>query len=553
MSTPVESNEASPQKGAGLALRIDDQARALIASITPVPGAHTIDETWLREHLLAQGFGDLRYLPGALTILLGNYNSGTATDVRLAECVDASFTLSVSSDGLEAILDMQPAQGGNPVRKEGIYAALAEHGIGQGILDEAIDVAIASACSTQVVIARGLPPQHGEDGRLEVLIPEVRNRMPRVDETGHIDYRDLGAIQVVHPGENLMIRHPPTEGVPGRTLFGEILPATPGKEVMYAPQLQGTAFAPNNPNLLQAALTGQPVVIPGGMMVEPVYRVENVTTGSGNIDFDGSVVINGDVSAGMTVRATGDIEVGGVVEVATLEAGGSIVVKGGVMGGVGRKTTDEHFIHCGGSFSAAYAQQAKVSAEDSIFIDDLAMQCELTAINHIFVGNKRRGHIIGGHLQATLSITANVIGSPNRVRTHCEIGVNPLMHKQLLEICKRRDGRETQLMEVSKLLDFGCKNPGKLRPEMLQKAKTTASTLATEIAAIREEQEILTRKIELTQRSRVNAKQLLHEGVEVHLSGKRYAVARETGPASVGIGGAGLELLPLEAMDAASP
>jgi hypothetical protein len=47
------------------------------------------------------------------------------------------------------------------------------------------------------------------------------------------------------------------------------------------------------------------------------------------------------------------------------------------------------------------------------------------------------------------------------------------------------------------LLDFGSKNPGKLRPEMLEKARATAAALSADIAALREEQDVLTKKIEL--------------------------------------------------------
>ena len=243
----------------------------------------------------------------------------------------------------------------------------------------------------------------------------------------------------------------------------------------------------------------------------------------------------GDVVARMTVRASGDIQVGGVVETATLEAGGSIVVKGGVIGDLGRRTSEDHHISCGACFNAAYAQQARINAGDSIFIDDMAMQCELSAINHIRVGNRKRGHIIGGHVQATLSITAKVVGSPNRTRTHCEIGVNPLMHKKLLELSKKRDGEETQLLEISKLLDFAHKNPGKLRPEMIDKARATAAALSAEIAGMREEQEALTKQIELSQHSRVNVQQALYEGVEVRMGNLRYSPAEEHGACAVGM------------------
>jgi uncharacterized protein (DUF342 family) len=540
----MESTEG--QQGAGLTFRLDPEARALIAAATPDPAARPIDEAWLRARLAELGYGALRYLPMAATQLLAGYNSGAAVTVRLAEIVDASLQVALSPDGLEAQLHIQPAQGGAPATREQVLAALAELGVREGILDGAIDAALAAGGVRGAVVARGRPPVHGRDGWFESLVPEVRSRVPRVDETGHTDYRDLGEILVVHPGDALMRRHPPTEGSYGMNLRGEALPATPGKDAMFAASLAGAAPAPDDPDLLRAAIAGQPVAVPGGMIVEPVFKANQVDTASGNIDFDGSVTIKGDVAAGMTVRATGDIEVGGVVERATLEAGGGIVVKGGVIGDLGHKGGGEARIHCGGSFSAAYAQQATVEAGDSIFIDDMAMQCALTAINHVRVGNKKRGHVIGGTVHATLSITAKVIGSPNRVRTHLEIGVNPLMHKQLLAKATERDGKETQLLEISKLMAFAQANPGKLRPEMIEKARATAAALSAGIAALREEQELLTKKIDLSQHARVVVEQALHEGVEVLMGNQRYRVVGEHGPCAVGLGQGGLGLLPLE-------
>lgn len=462
-----------------------------------------------------------------------------------AENIDASLELAIAADGMEAVLHSRPAQGGGvPLAREAVLAALAEKGVSHGILDAAIDAAVAAGAAAGVVIARGQTPLPGRDGWLESLIPEVRSRVPSVDESGHTDYHDLGAILVVHAGDALMRRHAPTEGSFGMTVRGVALPARPGKEVQFAANLPGAVRAPDDPDLLQAALTGQPVMVPGGIMVEPVFKVETVDTASGNIDFEGSVTINGDVAAGMTVRASGDIEIGGVVERANLEAGGDIVVKGGVIGNLGHKGGEEYRVRCGGSFSAAHAQQAIIEAGDSIFIDDMAMQCVLTAINHVRVGNNKRGHIIGGKVQATLSIAAKVIGSPNRVHTRLEIGVNPAMHKQLLAKAAERDGKETQLLEVSKLLAFARANPGKLRPEMIDKAQATAVALAADIAALRTEQEALTKKLELSQLARVLAEQAVYEGAEVVMGNQHYRVVGERGPCAIGLHEGGFGLLP---------
>lgn len=530
-------------RGAGLILRLDPEAKALIATVEPVAASAPIDEAWLRSRIVELGHGALRYLPSAATVLLGKYNSGApVAALRLAECVDASFTVTLAADGLSALLDITPAQGGGPVDEAAVLGELAAKGVTSGIDGAAIRQAVAADAASAVVIARGRAPVHGENGRFERLLPEVRDRSPQVDESGRIDYRELGDIAVVHPGERLMLRHPATEGTPGLTLLGVPMAARPGKDLMFASNLSGVSIDPGNPNLLLAAIVGQPVQVAGGMIVEPVYSVGEVGTASGNISFDGSVVIKGDVAAGMTVRASGDIEIGGMVEAATLEAGGNIVIKGGTVGNLGRKEGGEHLLRCGGSFHAAYAQQARIEAGDSIFIDDTAMQCELVAVNHILVGGKRRGHIIGGRAQATLSIKGKVLGSPNRVATRFEIGVDPNLHKLAQEKAKLRDGKENQLLEISKLLDFARHNPQRIRPEMLEKARTTAAGLAAEIAAIREDEQALEKKIELAQQSRVIAEEAIYEGVEVFLGNQRYRVAGEHGAGSIGLGKGGLGL-----------
>lgn len=458
----------------------------------------------------------------------------------------AVLSVALSPDGLEARLTLRTAEGGAPVGREAVLAALAAKGVTQGFLDDAIDDAVAGGSADARVVARGVPPQHGRDGWLESRIPEARDRKPVVNAQGQVDYRDLGGILIVRPGDALMLRHPPTPGSEGLTLAGAKIPAKAGKAAVFSANLPGTAMAADNPDLLQAAITGLPVLVRGGMMVEPVFKAEAVDAASGNIDFDGSVVILGDVAAGMTVRASGDIEIGGMVEGATLEAGGGITVKGGVIGSFGRDSGDVHYIRCSGSFTAAYAQQARIEAGDSIFIDDVAMQCELSAINHVRIGNNKRGHIVGGRVQATLSITAKVIGSPNRAHTECEIGVNPLMHKQLLELTKALDAKETHLLETGKLLAFAGKNPGKVRPEMLDKARATAAALNEDIAAILEQQQDLNLKISLSLQARVNAEQTLHEGVEVRMGSRRYRVTEEQGACAVGLEQETLKLLPLE-------
>lgn len=160
------------------------------------------------------------------------------------------------------------------------------------------------------------------------------------------------------------------------------------------------------------------------MMVELIYMVLKVGLVSGNINFDGNVVIKGDVDVGMMVCVIGDIEIGGVVDLVILEVGGNIVVKGGVIGLLVYVGSGNYYICCGGIFNVMYVQQVIIEVGDSIFIDDMVLQCELLVFNYIIVGYKQCGYIIGGLVWVMLLIIVKVIGLLNQGYICLEIGVN---------------------------------------------------------------------------------------------------------------------------------
>ncbi|GHU02602.1 hypothetical protein AGMMS49960_15220 [Betaproteobacteria bacterium] len=479
---------------------------------------------------------------------------------------DASFTLRLSTDEMEAIVDVIPAQGGAAITREQLFHALAEKGIRGGIVAEALNQVLESsqtrtqsppvtdvtdatddddattdadvdapqaAAPQSFVIARGQPPEAGQDSIFERLLPAIRDRQPTVTTTGRIDYREMGAIEIVHPGDALVLRHPPTPGIPGHTLLGAVVDARPGQELPFVAQLSGVEFSPDNPDLLIASITGQPVMIANGALVEPVLHLPAVDIASGNIEFEGSIHIAGDVSAGMTVKASGDIEIAGMVENASLEAGGSILVKGGVMGAIDHESGHEHRIRCTHEFHSIYAQKTRIEAGESIFIADMAMQCELIAGQHIKLGRGHKGHLLGGHAQATLSITAKVIGSPNRIRTICQIGIDPELAKQTKTLAAERSDYENRLLESSKLLAFAAKNPQRLNPQQLDRVRQTAATLSAEITRVRDKENALAAQIALAQNARVVAEEALYEGAEVHLGPLRYRVAHDIGGAQI--------------------
>ncbi len=533
--------------GPELQLMLDEATRSLRASLVPDAQVPRIDPFWVRDRLAEAGFSSMKVRTDGVRSLLAHYNAGKAvSELEIADCVDAALQVMVSPSALEARLTIAPPQGGRAATKAEVLEQLSLKGIHEGVLVDEINRAIADGKARELVIARGHEAVSGDDGVLECLLPEIRARVPNVRACGRTDYRDLGEIQMVHAGDALMRRHPPTSGTPGINVLGRPIPPKAGKDARFAAKLPGVRVADDDPNLLVAAIDGQPLQIRGGMMVEPVFTVENVNMATGNIRYDGAVRVHGDVKAGMSIHASGDIEIGGVVEPATLESGGSIVVKSGVVGGIAHKEGNSHSIRCAGSFSAIYAQQARIEAGDSIFIDDLAMKCELTAANHIRLGHSRRGQIIGGVLRATLSIHARTLGAPNRIRTELEIGTDPALAGALQTSAQERDGKENELLEIGKLLSFSDRYPDRIAPEVRLRAEQTAAALSADIETLRGEEEQLRQRLSLAQHARVNAERAIHDGVVIRMADSSLRIQGERGATTVRLADQRLAVFALE-------
>lgn len=521
----------------GLTLKLADDGRRLLASFHPLQVLGEADLGLLRGEL-AEQFPDLFIFEQLLPQAVNKIRAGEAFEITIGEVRDGEVQVHLDANKMVAYLHISPPFGGAPVTREQVGSAIERAGVVFGLDHEAVEQSIQAGHAENVLIAKGRPPVHGEDGRLESLIPSMKERRPRLDEHGLADYRNLGDVLVVHVGETLVRRVPATPGEAGETLLGQEIPAIPGKEVVFAPGLTGVVPDTSDPDVLVAAITGQPVQVKNGVIVEPTYAASRVDLSTGNIVFDGTVKVQGDVQAGMTIRATGDIHVAGTVEAATqgeatLEAGGDIVIQGGVIGRVDSGDGESYVsrIHCKGSFTARFVQNVQIFAEDSIYVDDTAMQSELSAANQVVVGKEGsgKGRIIGGLIQATLLVKAQMIGSPSLTRTVVEVGFHPQMNDRLRHLASEREEWDKKLEDVQRVLAFAKLNPGRLSEETLQKAEKTLVAAQARIAELQDEHEVLNGQLELADKGRVVVEKILYEGVEVMSGGRRYKAVAERG------------------------
>lgn len=496
----------------GLTFRAEENR--LVASLGPRNGPPALDADTVRHLLELSGYAAWHLAEDALALLIERYNNSVdELDLPLGEQRDASFTVEVDADAMQAWANVIPARGGKALELDDIYLALGEAGVTFGIDREAVSAACSGRTEERFKLAVGVPAENGQDAQFELLITDARDRVPHLDEFGLIDFRDLGAIPSVQADQPLMRRIPATPGIAGHTVRGDVLEPVPGRNQGFAERLVGAYVASHDPNLLCAVVTGQPVRCSNTVNVEPVFRVRNVNVATGNVSFDGTIDIEGEVLPGMKVHATGDIIVGGVIDGAELEAGGDIRIGGGIIA--------KAHVRAGGSVSARFVENAQVLAGTTIAIDDTALQSDLQANNQIIIGLKspQRGRLAGGSARAMMLIQAPILGSSTGGVTHLVLGVNPVLDAQYRDLLAKIEKQKAEEDNLDKLVKHLSKQGDKVAG-VLERAKASWQAAIKAWGKLLPERDDLERQLALTAGARVEVSVGVEGAVDLTFASK---------------------------------
>lgn len=519
-----------------LTFRLDEDNK-LFAVFEPEVYKVPLDEAAIREMLVQQNLSDLFLDEKALSRLVQMYNNTNAGFIlEIGERRDGEFTITIAKDKMSAWLTLTPAYGGTPVTFEQIRQSLKEKGIVSGLITSAeIEAVLKEGHATDYLIAQGMPPVPGQDAQFHSLVPEMQERRPQINEHGIADYRNLGSLILVKQGDPLMRRTLPTEGKKGKNILGHILTPKPSQNTPFAADLKGATFDPDDCDLLVSSIIGQPLLIPNGVMVSPTITVPKVDISTGNLSFDGTINILGDVMEGMKVYALNDIFIGGTVEAAELEAGGNISIKGGV---IGNSDTNSSLaasvggkISCKGSVSVRFAKYFNIEAGTNIVIEEYSMNNQLTAMNQILVGKPggKKGLIIGGNTRAMMLVQAASVGSDAGIKTYIQAGLNPHTQEQLNTIDREIESNGKNQDDIKKIIAFIENNPEKDKNGLLDKARRTLDKLTTEIAQHQAIRESLLAEISFAEYAKVVVDHTLCTGVEVRIGNQIWKAKEERG------------------------
>lgn len=321
-----------------------------------------------------------------------------------------------SEDLMEAYMIAPPCNPGENYTLDYLNDCLRINEIKIGILTDQLEQIIEKRLyGKKILVAKGAAPVDGKNGYFEYMFNTELNNKPVERENGSVDYKNTKMIELVEPGQVIAVYHHATKGTNGYNLAAQFQLAKSGVEL---PPLRGTGFECMEDGVTYKATTGGKITeMNDRVNIFPVHELYgDVDLSTGNIDFNGDVIIHGNVREGMTVKCTGTVTVDKIVENATIDAKKGIVLRGGVLGSGGAQITSR------GDIAALFIEYAHVRTEGNITADSF-LDSHIYAGGHIHLSGKK-GCIVGGTTHAVCGVSATAIGNDAGANTEVTVGVH---------------------------------------------------------------------------------------------------------------------------------
>lgn len=292
----------------------------------------------------------------------------------------------------------------------------------------------------EVKVAMSEKGEEGCNGHYEFFF-DNEEKKPTIRKDGSVDYRSMSLIQNVEEGDLLARYHPAMQGKPGRDVLGNSEKPLTFKDLR---PLTGKGISnEKNPNEYYATKSGK-VEYDGDnkLAIVEVYEIQGDCdlANHGVIEFNGDIVINGNVEAGVVIKAGKSLTIEGGVENVTIIAGGDVCLKRG-MQGAGKGS-----IIAGGDVFTDFIEYATVKAEGNI-------QTNVILSSHVSAGKTvtltgKKGLIAGGDVHGMLGINCMNAGNMSEIKTLLHAGIQPEISEQRIEIAGQYEAVSKELDEI---------------------------------------------------------------------------------------------------------
>jgi len=361
----------------------------------------------------------------------------TASAVRyMGESGLANFYISFARENMEAYIQIFGK--GTDLTMDDIVAGVKAAGITRGVSRKIVDGILAGKHGKEpILFAKGAEPQRGKDGWFEFFFRTHLEKIPKEFEDGSVDYQNVEWFEVVEEDQKIVEYHPAEEGINGYTVLGKVIPAKKGKDL---PQLRGKNFRISDDKIFYYANMGGRIIFENSRIeISRLFILDEMSIATGNLEFDGSVQVRGNIGSGITLKATEDIVIDGFVESAVISAGGSIMFRQGM--NAGSEGLGKGFVEAGEYIAGKFFEAVKINCQGSIQADYL-LNCEIFSRETVLVSGKK-GSIAGGEAYALQGFIARNVGNRVGLATKLRVGFNDDILREQMSI-------EDSLKQVAK-------------------------------------------------------------------------------------------------------
>ena len=421
-------------------------------------------------------------------------------------------TVRITEDYMQAYMTVPPSGTPENYTVEYLTDVLHLNHVNIGILPENLQKIIDNNLyNKEVLVAQGAEAQDGENGYFEYLFETNLSQKPIMLDDGTVDYKNIKMIELVEPGQKIAVYHAATAGTNGYNLAAQFKLAKHGAEL---PPLKGTGFERMEDGVTYCASVGGKITeLNNRVNIFPVHELfGDVDLSTGNIEFNGDVIIHGNVLEGMSIKATGTVTVDKVVESAYIDGKKGVILRGGVLGKNGPKVRSK------GNITAQFIEYADVKTDGDIEADSF-LDSRVYAGGAIKLTGKK-GCIVGGATHAVRGIEAREIGNPAGANTEVSVGVHQKVYEQISMLDRETKDDERQLQRIEEgLVQFetimrqkGLSFHNDPRRMALVKEKVR---LSAQIAGRREEMDGLQQIISASNAACVQVVKNVYPGVRV--------------------------------------
>jgi uncharacterized protein (DUF342 family) len=489
---------------------------------------------------------------------LKDNSAGTEQLSKLAETGNdfVDLALFLSSDRLRLFVSCTKKKGtsNHNLSVAEVLRLLSEY-LPQDALDQKCVVALVERFNqgmevTPRRVAKGIAPEHGQDGKLVLSIKLYQPRLKDVD-TERSNLKNLHLFDNVRVDSEVARLFAPTAGRDGVDVLGKPIPAKAGVEakalfdstIRLEPRKAG-----ENYDRLLANSSGCLAQDGGKLTILSELRIAgDVDYKCGNIYFIGSVMVAGNVQPDFEVIADLNIKIARHLQGGYLETyRGDITVEGNIVGSgrnqslpASSRAKSGRDVFCAGVLRALRVQGASVEANGNVEVKREVMNSEIRSRKCLLI---REGQLLGGKTYANWGIEAMIIGSSAGSTTQIFLCSGIEASQSYVDISKEIAANE----EAIKLIELrlgpyitansqqivAIAEPTRSKILKLRKKLSEVQHNLEQLRCAREQ--LHDDSAEHPQLVRVNFHKTLHRGVVITAGDKEFKVTDDiTGPKSL--------------------